>query len=205
MRTVPTYAAWLDGLEPITSVFPMAGLHNTLRRLVVGETPVATGVHALGDSVCTTNPTLGRGLTLALVGAADLVEVLATYANDPAAQSLALDQRVVDHVQPFYEEQASIDAGRLAMLRHTIFGEPAPEAPPTRSDRVTYCQLRIAAQFDPTAFRAFWKIMGMLSRPDDVYTDPTVVAATQATLQTHGDGLWIAQPAHEEVPAALAL
>jgi type II secretory pathway pseudopilin PulG len=38
----------------------MAGLHNTLRRLVVDGTPVATGLHAIGDSVCTTNPTLGR-------------------------------------------------------------------------------------------------------------------------------------------------
>jgi hypothetical protein len=66
LRTVPTFAAWLDGLEPISDVFTMGGLHNTLRRLVVEGTPVATGLHALGDAVCTTNPTLGRGLSLAL-------------------------------------------------------------------------------------------------------------------------------------------
>jgi hypothetical protein len=43
----------------------------TLRRLVVDGVPVVTGLHAVGDSVCTTNPTLGRGLSLALQGAVD--------------------------------------------------------------------------------------------------------------------------------------
>ena len=51
LQTIPTYAAWLDVMDPITDVFPMAGLHNTLRRLVVDGIPVATGLHAIGDSV----------------------------------------------------------------------------------------------------------------------------------------------------------
>ena len=106
----------------------MGGLHNTLRRLVVDGTPVATGVLAIGDSVCTTNPTLGRGLALALTGAADLADTLGAQAGDPAAQALALDRLVAAHVAPFYHDQAAIDAARLAMMRHTIFGEPAPRA-----------------------------------------------------------------------------
>ena len=91
LRTIPTYAAWLEVMDPITGVFPMAGLHNTLRRLVVDGTPVATGLHAIGNSVCTTNPTLGRGLALALSGAADLADAIGEHAADPAAQALALD------------------------------------------------------------------------------------------------------------------
>ena len=74
LRTVPTYAAWLDVLDPISNVFPMGALHNTLRRLVVGGAPAVTGLYAIGDSVCTTNPTLGRGLSLALSGAVDLLD-----------------------------------------------------------------------------------------------------------------------------------
>ena len=66
LRTVPALAAWLYALDPISDVFPMAGLHNTLRRLVADGARVVTGLHAIGDSVCTTNPTLGRGLSLAL-------------------------------------------------------------------------------------------------------------------------------------------
>ena len=49
LRTLPAFAAWLEVIDPITGVFPMAGLHNTLRRLVADGTPVATGLHAIGD------------------------------------------------------------------------------------------------------------------------------------------------------------
>jgi hypothetical protein len=57
------------------------------------------------------------------------------------------------------------------MMRHTIFGAPPP--PPSETPgRVTYPQLRVAASYDPTAFRAFWKINGMVCPPEQVYTDP---------------------------------
>ncbi len=202
LRTVPAYAAWLDVMDPITEVFPMAGLHNTLRRLVVDGTPAATGLHAIGDSVCTTNPTLGRGLALALSGAADLVDTLGKHAGDPTAQALALDSLVAEHVLPFYQDQAAIDAARLAVMRHTIFGEPlAP--PPEAPGRVGYPQLRVAACYDPVAFRAFWKINGMTCPPEEVYTDPHVVACTRDALSQHGSGPPADQPTREQLLAAL--
>jgi hypothetical protein len=109
----------------------MAGLHNTMRRLVAGGAPVVTGLHAVGDSVCTTNPTQGRG-------------------------------------------------------------------------RVTHAQLRTAAMFGPTAFRAFWEIMGMIRQPEVVYTDPHVVACTDEVLRHQGSGPSMIQPTHEQLLAALA-
>ena len=203
LRTIPVYAAWLEVMDPITGVFPMAGLHNTLRRLVADGTPVATGLHAIGDSVCTTNPTLGRGLALALTGAADLADTIAEHAADPAALGLALDRLVGAHVVPFYQDQATIDAARLAMMRHTIFGDPPP-LPSGTSGRVTYSQLRAAASWDPTAFRAFWKINGMVCLPEEVYTDPDVVASTRETLRRHGGAPPVAQPTREQLLTALA-
>jgi 2-polyprenyl-6-methoxyphenol hydroxylase-like FAD-dependent oxidoreductase len=202
LRTVPTYAAWLDVMDPITEVFPMAGLHNTLRRLVVDGNPVATGLHAIGDSVCTTNPTLGRGLALALAGAADLADAVSGHAADPAAQALALDRLVGAHVVPFYHDQAVIDAARLAMMRHAIFGAPPPPSSQTPG-RVTYSQLRVAASYDPIAFRAFWKINGMTCPPGEVYTDPNVVARTQETLRRHGTAPPVAQPTREQLLTAI--
>ena len=203
LRTIPTYAAWLEVMDPITGVFPMAGLHNTLRRLVVDGTPVATGLHAIGNSVCTTNPTLGRGLALALSGAADLADAIGEHAADPAAQALALDCLAGAHVVPFYHDQAAIDAARLAMMRRTIFGAPPP--PPAQTPgRVTYSQLRVAASYDPAAFRAFWKINGMVCPPDEVYTDPDVVASTRETLRRHGAAPPVAQPTRKQLLTALA-
>jgi 2-polyprenyl-6-methoxyphenol hydroxylase-like FAD-dependent oxidoreductase len=203
LRAIPAYAAWLDVMDPITDVFPMAGLHNTLRRLVVDGMPVATGLHAIGDSVCTTNPTLGRGLALALSGAADLADTIGDHAADPAAQAIALDRLAGAHVVPFYQDQAAIDAARLAMMRHTIFGEPPPPSPEA-SGRVTYSQLRVAASYDPTAFRAFWKINGMLCPPDQVYTDPEVVACTKEAVRRHGTAPPVARPTREQLLTALA-
>lgn len=203
LRTVAPYRAWLDALDPISGVFQMAGLHNTMRRLVVDGAAVVTGLHAVGDSVCTTNPTLGRGMSLAVLGAADLVDTIDEHGDDWTAQALALDDAVADHVVPFYEDQAAIDSARLAMLRHTIFDAPAPDPPPVDSSRVTYAQLRTAAQYDPTAFRGFWKIQSMVRQPDDVYTDPRVVASTQAVLRHNASGLPTAQPTRQQLLAAL--
>jgi hypothetical protein len=202
LRTVPTFAAWLDALDPISDVFAMGGLHNTLRRLVVEGTPVATGLHALGDSVCTTNPTLGRGLSLALWEAVRLRDILDESGDGWTAQSMAMDAFVGEHIAPFYEEQAAVDHGRMAMLRHAIFGAPVPERAATGSDRVTYAEVRTAAQFDPTAFRALWRIHGLVQKPLEVYNDPEVVARTREALaQKHWPAM--AQPTREALEAAL--
>ncbi len=207
LRTVPGYAAWLDVMDPISPVFPMAGLHNTLRRLTAGGAPVVTGLHAIGDSVCTTNPTFGRGLSLAWSGAADLLDTIGKHGDDrfAQAQALALDGLAADHVVPFYEHQADNDSARLAMLRHAILGAPTPEPPPVvTSGRVTHAQLRAAARFDPAAFRAYWKIMGMIGQPGEIYADPHVVACTRRVLRRHGSGPAMAQPTREQLLAALA-
>jgi 2-polyprenyl-6-methoxyphenol hydroxylase-like FAD-dependent oxidoreductase len=203
LRTVPLYAAWLDVLDPITGVFPMGGLHNTLRRLVSGGSPVVTGLHAIGDVVCTTNPTLGRGLSLALAGAADLLDCVERHGEDWTAQALALDDLVTAHVAPFYEDQAAIDQARLAALRHAIFRAPAPDRGPGLPGQVTFAQLRTAAAFDATAFRAFWKLMGVLCLPAEVYTDPRVAARTREVLGRRGAGPPITQPAREALLTAL--
>ena len=204
LRAVPAFAAWLDVLDPVTGVYPMAGLHNTLRRLVVNGNPVVTGLHAIGDSVCTTNPTLARGLALALSGAVDLRDVIGRHAGDPAAQALALDALVTEHVAPYYEDQTAIDGARLASLRHAVFGAPAPSPTRPGSDRVSYAQLRAAAAFSPAAFRAFWTVQAMIGRPVAVYTDPAVVACTREALRRRGGGEPIPQPPREQLLAALA-
>ena len=136
-------------------------------------------------------------------GAADLADTISGHAADPAAQALALDRLVGAHVVPFYHDQAAIDAARLAMMRHTIFGAPPP--PPAETPgRVTYFQLRAAASWDPAAFRAFWRINGMICPPEEVYTDPDVVACTQETLRRHGTAPPVAQPTREQLLTALA-
>ncbi len=130
LRSVPFYAAWLDVLDPITDVSIMGGLHNTLRRLVVDGAPVAHGLHAIGDSVCTTNPTFARGLSVVMRTVVDLSEAIAAHPDDLDAQALTMDQSIGRNIAPWYSDQAATDAARLAMLRHTVLGEPSPVPSP---------------------------------------------------------------------------
>jgi 2-polyprenyl-6-methoxyphenol hydroxylase-like FAD-dependent oxidoreductase len=212
VRTIPDFARWLDILDPVTGVFPMSGLHNTLRRLVVGGEPVATGLHAVGDTVCTTNPTLARGLALAMISAADLAEVLARHSRDFAAQALAMDDRVAAHVEPFYAEQAAIDEARLRRMRRVVFAgpgpapepEPVPRQGPSAADRVSHWQVRAAAPFNPLVFRAFWKVMGMTATPGEVYADPEVIARTREVLSRPGAASATDRPSRAQLLAALA-
>jgi len=204
LRTVPEFAAWLDVLEPITPVYPMAGIHNTLRRVVVDGVPVVTGLHPIGDSVCTTNPTLSRGMTLALTTAVDVADVVAKYADDPNEQALVFDELVADHVVPYYEDQVVNDGARLAVLRHNVFGAPAPEPPSPDATRLGYWEIRTAGRYDATAFRAFWELQGMVRRPDDVYADQAVVSRAREVLSQLGEEARPEQPTRAELEAALA-
>ncbi|WP_328304625.1 FAD-dependent oxidoreductase [Actinomycetospora sp. NBC_00405] len=200
LRTVPFLRPWLDVLAPTTDVAVMGGLHNTLRRLAVGDRPVATGLIAIGDAVCTTNPTFGRGLSMTLRTVADLADAVAS-SEDPAAQAVAMDRAVEEHVVPFYLDQARADAARLAMLRHTVHEAPPPPVPaPTAT--LTFPELRAAAQRDPLAFRAVCRIMGMVGTPEDVYGDPELVARVR---DVSADEVPQApQPSRARLEAALA-
>lgn len=200
VRTVPYYAAWLDALDPITDVTVMAGLHNTLRHLVVDGRPVVHGLHAVGDAVCTTNPTFGRGLGIVMRTVVDLADAVAAHPDDPDAQALALDRLVGEHVAPWYGDQAATDAARLAVLRHAVLGAPPP-APSPAPDRITFGELRQAGQLDAVAFRAIWRVMGMLGHPSDVYEDPALVARVRRTPTPPR----MAQPTRAELDAVLGV
>jgi 2-polyprenyl-6-methoxyphenol hydroxylase-like FAD-dependent oxidoreductase len=203
LRTFPVYSSWLDALEPVSGVYAMAGLHNTLRRLVVDGAPVVTGLASVGDAVCTTNPTLGRGLSLAIRGAIDLHDALKDHGEDWTALALALDDAVTEHVEPFYRDQVATDGARLVQLRHKILGGPPPSLP-TAENRVDVMTLRNAAAWDGTSLRAFWKVMGMLDRPENIYTNPSVVQHTRAVIAEHGNAPAMPQPTTEQLEAALA-
>jgi hypothetical protein len=69
---------------------------------------------------------------------------------------------------------------------------------------VSYPQLRVAGCYDPVAFRAFWEINGMVCLPEEVYTDPHVVACMREALSRYGSGPPVAQPIREQLLAALA-
>ena len=203
VRSVPFYASWLDGLDPITGVGVMGGLHNTLRRMVADGEPVVTGLHPVGDAVCTTNPTFGRGLSMTMRGIVDLLDVLAAHPADPRARVLALDDAVGRNIAPWYADQCAADAAFVAPLRHRVLGTPAPDPTPP-PDRLTFAQLRAAAPVDAAAFRAVWRVMGMEGHPDDVYADAALIAHVRDVL-AGGPPQPMPQPSHAELERVLSV
>jgi 2-polyprenyl-6-methoxyphenol hydroxylase-like FAD-dependent oxidoreductase len=178
--TVPPVARWLAVADPISEVFVMGGLHNTLRRLIVDDRPVALRLHAVGDAVCTTNPTLGRGVTLALQGAADLRAAIADFV-DPVGQALAMDGAITEHLKPWYADQAAADSARLVAMRSALRGDP-PTPLPDIALGVTPEHVMAAAMVDAEVFRAFSSLIGMLRTPAEVYGSKLVQDQVRATF-----------------------
>ncbi|MGN6606609.1 MAG: FAD-dependent oxidoreductase [Jatrophihabitans sp.] len=202
LRTIPAFAGWPDCADPITPVFAMAGLHNTYRPVLVEGRSPASGWLPLGDAVCTTNPTFGRGLGLALRQAVGLAE--AVRADDrPDAVAAHYAATVQAEVEPFYRDQARNDQARLALLRHTVFGAPRP-LPSPQPASVSWGELAAASVRDADALRAMWRVFGMLERPDAVYRDPAVVARVRAVNAEYPEPLRPAQPTARQLELALA-
>jgi len=203
VRSIPAFRPWLAALEPSSDVYSMGGLHNTWRHLLVDGRPIVTGLAVVGDSRCTTNPTLGRGLPLALIGALDLLAALRSCGDDLQQLAGELEARASANLRPFFLDQARNDAARLGQLRSNVFG--APFTPMQRSEtEVSFDELRAAMISDPQCVRPFWRVMGMLDLPQNVYADPEVVRRTRAALQTATKRPVMPQPTTAELEAALA-
>lgn len=71
--------------------------------------------------------------------------------------------------------------------------------------RVSFAQLRTASAVDATALHGLWTLYGMLRRPEDVYTDPAVVAHTLAVLGDPDLPRANQSPSRERLLAALAV
>ena len=78
----PLHAQWLEG-EPLTGVMAMGGIVDRYRRPMRDGGPVVTGLALVGDAWACTNPSLGRGMTLALMHAACLRDVVRSGLEDP--------------------------------------------------------------------------------------------------------------------------
>ena len=91
-RAIPALADWTDPARarPYTPVVPGARLHNTFHgQLDHTGTVALPGLIFVGDSVCTTNPALGRGITTSLLQARELLRLVEEDPHDVTAHAPA--------------------------------------------------------------------------------------------------------------------
>jgi 2-polyprenyl-6-methoxyphenol hydroxylase-like FAD-dependent oxidoreductase len=165
VRACPAHTHWLQG-EPLTDVLPMGGVLDRYRRFVVDGRPVVTGFAAVGDAWACTNPSAGRGLSVGIVHATLLRDVLRDHGDDPEAFALALDAETERVVGPFYWLQRAVDVERYAEMTALREGRepPVPDA-----GRRAFA---VAMLHDEEVFRAYLETVACLALPEEVLARP---------------------------------
>lgn len=171
VSSYPLAAHWLDG-EPISDVAVMAKIEDRYRRYVDAEGPVVTGVVALGDSWACTNPSVGRGASIAMLHAVCLRDVLRELPPDEPAFARRWDEITADAVEPLYRDTLAFDRHRLAEIDAQINGVPYETDDP---GWLFGQALGRAAISDPELLRATLSIASLLERGVDVIARPGIV------------------------------
>ena len=201
VRACPRQAHWVDA-EPITGVMPMGGVLDRLRRLVVDGAPVATGLALLADACTCTNPSLGRGITLGLMHAQRLRDVVRDHLDDgPRAFAEAWDAATEAELVRWHRESVRSDRMRLAQIEALRQGS-RPPAPPAGIPALL-AALPPAAMQDADLFRAFQSIICCLELADDMLARPEVADRIREVTANGGPGP-LPGPSREELLALLA-
>ncbi len=172
-RALPLPAGLVDRLVPDGPVHPMGGLVNRIRRFVTDAgQPVVTGFHAAGDAHTCTNPIYGRGCSLALVQAVALTDAMVAHPTDPVGRALAYEAACREQTEPWYRLSVETDKARQARMAGSLSrpddGERAGAGPIEQL-------MRLGAD-DPIVGRGILQAINLLATPQQLMTDPALVA-----------------------------
>lgn len=151
---LPGAADWVDPARsvPIDKVRAGAGLVNLYR-------PQAHvhGLLAIGDATCTTNPTGARGVSLGMLAAAALTDIVAESAPDE--WTARLDAWSLAQLRPWFEDHLVFDAA----MRARWSGEPIDT-----DAGVSWDLVAAAAGQRPDFMPTLGPFLGMMALPTSI-------------------------------------
>jgi 2-polyprenyl-6-methoxyphenol hydroxylase-like FAD-dependent oxidoreductase len=154
----------------------MARLENSYRRLADGDGPVVGGMVLLGDSCMHTNPTGGRGVSLAFAQA-DHLALTIGGATEPAAYAADFDSWTDAHIGVWYGPQAqAIRPWPGASKQRPSAGRPPPL---DQAERLRSAAFQ-AARTDAAVAVALRRMLQLVARPGDVLGNPAVLSQLRA-------------------------
>jgi hypothetical protein len=106
--------------------------------------------------VCTTNPTLGRGITTSLLQARQLISLLGEHGRDLTACSLAFDRWCAGHIKPWFTDHVYWDTDLIRRWS----GQDIDLTRPLPSDLIM-----AAAQADPEIAKVVGPYAAMQALP----------------------------------------
>jgi 2-polyprenyl-6-methoxyphenol hydroxylase-like FAD-dependent oxidoreductase len=182
-RSIAALAPWIDpaNATPVAGIQIMGGHHNVRRRYVVDGRPVVTGLLAVGDALCTTNPTYGWGASMALTFAFAAAEAVSCNEADPVAMALAYDAATSSEADAVYRESAAMDRARI----YRITGQEVPEYDRAEMERQRLISEGVAAGVlsDVELSRAFCRRINLAGPADAVINNPDIVLRARDNLK----------------------
>ena len=172
VRAVPHSAPWIDAGVPISDVSMMARIENRRRRITSGNGPMVGGIVLLGDAALHTNPTLGRGISMGLMHAQHLAEVVHLAVDDPAGFVESFSAWTDEHLGVWYDSQVAADANTLERLAAGVRGErvTAVDTPATRFAAAAFA----CAAHNEVVGTAVAKMLHLFAPPHEAFGDPSV-------------------------------
>jgi 2-polyprenyl-6-methoxyphenol hydroxylase-like FAD-dependent oxidoreductase len=177
LQRYPLAAHWADGV-PISGLDVFAGIEDRYRCLLVDGEPVATGVLPLADAWACTNPSIGRGSSMAILHARLLRDLLReTDPEDHEKLARRFHEATARVAEPLFRGTLWYDRHRLAEIDADIAGEPYRPADP----RWTAAKALAAASItDPDLLREQSLIGSFLATGQDVFAQPGVLDRAMA-------------------------
>ncbi len=170
IRATPMLAGWVapGNSEPISPVYAMGGLDNSSRFVDPGADRLTQGFYALGDSVCTTNPANGRGISLALAHVYELVDLLEAHPSVDRGQAAKFAGATKGLLAPWLHEAIANDRGRAGLWEAVAAGQ-RPQMPPPG---VVHFGAAVAASTkDAEVWRRVAQVMMSLVSPAELYAN----------------------------------
>lgn len=121
---------------------------------------------AVGDAWACTNPSAGRGMSVGLVQAQRLRDVVRHGFDDPDALVRRYDEVTMADVTPFYRNQIADDRARIAEMAAFRHGTEPPPPDPAR------VAVMAAAAEDAEVFRGVMETVTCLALPQEVFARP---------------------------------
>ncbi len=169
VATIDGLAPWLDSATPIGPVNAMGALANSIRRFAPVGRVLVPGVLAIGDSVSHTDPSLGRGMSLALDHAFTAASL--TWTGKSLVDSaLEYHARVDPLVDASYADAVAANG-----LETRIYGGDSSAQEEPRG--ILMRAIPLAADHDQDLFRANLRNVGLLDPPGSIVSEPWIARA----------------------------
>lgn len=185
LNAVPVTAPWMAVGEPISEISTMSRIENRRRSLVDIDGPIIGGLVALGDAALHTNPTLGRGISLAFGHAQHLASVAGSATDDPVGFVQSFHNWTNENLGVWFDTQVAVDLANLSRLEAGLRGERLP--PNTDPKSRFQVAASACAEHDPVVANALASVVHLLKKPKDAYGDLAVVNRVQEFLSTNPD------------------